>query len=292
MKKTNPTQRLISKHFQYVRNQLLHTSHTFATATHNGIKGTCREALAEHFLSSHLPRMIEYFTGEIIDPKDKRSSQIDLILYGNHCPKLPLLKNLNLAFVDATMAAIEVKSFLDAKQMKSCMIACHRLKRLYRHEFILGLNDTREKFDAIKKEIELIRKLDEKGIRLEFRHETRNTNLKSTPYIVFAYKGTSADSLIKQINEYSKTKKRFSYLEYGPDLILNLEEGFYIYKNNDWLWPQRVPATISPYCIWKASSEERKGDVLAGLHMYLSNLSTAFLLRPPIVELPQYYDLI
>lgn len=281
---------IISEHFKIVRHELALASERFSIAEHKGIKGYGREALARNFLKSHIPNMTDFFTGEIIDRNNDRSSQMDLIVYAAHCPRLPLIDDFHLAFIDAVMASIEVKSDLNAAEFIKCMKASKRLKKLRRDEFILGLNDTHEQFNKLKSENNLIRVLDENGIKIEFRPEERKTNLKTTPYIVFAYKGATKETLMECIEKWQLDDTvNNSYDQHGPDLIINLERGFYIYKNNDWLWPKSHVSTGLPYGVWEADREDRKGEVLAGLYMLLSNLSTAFLLRPPIVNLPDYF---
>tara|TARA_R110001606_G_scaffold63629_2_gene147542 strand:+ start:19145 stop:20011 length:867 start_codon:yes stop_codon:yes gene_type:complete len=282
---------VIAEHFKIIRHELTQASERFSIAEHKDIKGYGREALAREFLKSHIPNMTDFFTGEIIDCKNDRSSQMDLIIYAAHCPRLPLIDDFHLAFIDAVMAAIEVKSDLHSSALMDCMKASERLKNLRRDEFILGLNDTHERFDRLKSENDLVKDLDEKGVRIEFKYEERKTNLKSTPYVVFAYKGATKDTLLSSIEKYnSESEEGYSYDLHGPDLIVNLDRGFYIYKNNDWLWPKDHISSHAPYEVWEADSEDRKGEVLAGLYMLLSNLSTAFLLRPPIVELTDYFS--
>ncbi|NOI60513.1 DUF6602 domain-containing protein [Vibrio coralliilyticus] len=282
---------VISKHFQLVSQKLLASSRMFEVADHNDIKGYGRESLAKDFLSSHLPNMIDFFTGEILDSEDNRSSQIDLILYGSHCPKLPLIDDFHLAFVDAVLAAIEVKSNLDSKQMQSCMKASERLKRLKRYEYIMGRNDTYDQYSQLKAASEIVSHLDRNGIDLKLKPELRQSNLEHTPYIVFAYKGATKETLVKNIENYARETDQvdYSFELHGPELIINLEQGFYIYKNNDWLWPRQSEVQDVPYVIWEAP-KGKEGEALAGLYILLSNLSTAFLLRPPLVGIPDYFS--
>ncbi|MDF3201337.1 hypothetical protein P3C29_21835 [Pseudomonas sp. 1912-s] len=282
--------KLISKHFSQVRGELLQLSEKFSLAEHRDIKGYGREALARNFLKSHLPKVVDFFTGEIIDCDDNRSSQMDLIIYAGHCPRLPLIDDFHLAFIDAVMAAIEVKSVLNASDMSQCMLASQRLKTLRRDEIILGLNDTKVRFEKLRSDYELVDKLDKAGVKLEFKYEERKTNLKKTPYIVFAYKGATKESLCHLIGRYKEEAgPEYSLEEHGPDMIINLERGFYIYKDNDFLWPKQKGENASAYCIWEADSDAHKGEVLGGLYMLLANLSTAFLLHPPIIELTDYF---
>jgi len=278
-----PAKSLISNHFRIVGEELEASSKRLTTASHGGIRGLGREILAKVFLSSHLPNSIDFFTGEIIDHNNKKSSQIDLIIYGGHSPKLPLFNDNILAFNDAVLAAIEVKSFLNLAELKTSLAACERLKSMVRDEHILGRNDSIPRNPMA----DLLRR---HNIKVESDPESRSTNLKSTPYIVFAYSGMKLNTLLRHMESYEKSNSNSEYTldTSGPDMIINLEKGYYIYKNNDFLWP-KSRAGDNVYGSWVTSATDYKGEALAGLYILLSNLATAFLLRPPLVQLPDFF---
>lgn len=277
---------IIANHFESIRNALLAGSKKFDTAKHKDIRGYAREALTKDFLKTHLPSNIDYFTGEIIDTNNDRSSQMDLILYGSHCPKLPIMEDFNLAFIDAVIAAIEVKSVLGGSQLKKCLSASEKLKKLKREEFILGRNTTHNILNQAIQKNAFAKELDYLGIDLNIKQELRACNLQETPYIVFAFDGIEKKTLKKHIDEYIKDPRK-DFMKYGPEMIVNTKKGYYLYKNNDWLWP-RQRTCQEQYRIWEAKVDNL-GDSLAGMYMLLANLSTAFLLRPPLVNINEYY---
>lgn len=280
---------IISAHFRAVGHELEVASQRLSHAKHSDIKGGGREALASKFLSSHLPKTIDFFTGEIIDPKHDRSSQIDIIIYGGNAPRLPLVDSYHLAFIDAVMAAIEVKSRLTRAAVYDCVKASYRLKSLERAEEIIGRNDVAEGNRVTTELKHAVNHLTNLGLKLEYRDNLRSSNLKTTPYIVFAYKGIKSQSVISSMIKYAIAEgSEHTLASHGPDMIINLEEGYYIFKDNDFLWPRGKLGNVAGYGTWEMGPNGHKGDALIGLYMLLSNLSTAFLLNPPLVNLPDY----
>jgi hypothetical protein len=280
---------IISEHFRTVGNELEIASQRLNHAKHSDIKGGGREALASKFLSSHLPKTVDFFTGEIIDPKHNRSPQIDLIIYGGNAPRLPLVDAYHLAFIDAVMAAVEVKSTLDSAAVGTCVNASYRLKSLVRAEELIGRNDVGEGNRVTSQLKDAVKHFTSLGLKVEYRDDLRSSNLKTTPYIVFAYTGMKAQSVISSMIEHAKTERsEHTLASHGPDMIINLEKGYYIFKDNDFLWPRGRLGNVAGYGVWEMGPDQHKGDALIGLYMLLSNLSTAFQLRPPLVNLPDY----
>ena len=113
--------RVLSEHFGKVKANLLALAEHFDIAEHGDVKGYGREALVDEFLRAHLPDQVEYLTGEILDEDDARSGQVDIILQSKTRPKIPLWGNIHLAFCDAVIAAIEVKSTLTTQHLESSL---------------------------------------------------------------------------------------------------------------------------------------------------------------------------
>jgi hypothetical protein len=126
------THRVLSEHFGSIKRRLVEHSRHFDIADHGDIKGHGRKALVQEFLESHLPAQVEYLTGEILDPNDRRSGQVDVILQSRAHPKVPLLGNLHLAFSDAVVAAIEVKSNLTTQHIETTFDQFAKIKALGR----------------------------------------------------------------------------------------------------------------------------------------------------------------
>lgn len=104
--------RLIIKHLESTREILIAHSLHFNNAKHSDILGFCRETIINEFLAKNCPSIIEYITGEIIDSKDNRSGQVDIVMQTNYSPKIPLYENHSLSFADTVIGAIEIKSNL------------------------------------------------------------------------------------------------------------------------------------------------------------------------------------
>lgn len=78
-------------------------------------KGDSREIFVQDFLLVHLPQNISYTRGEIVDSKEQRSNQQDIIIYKNNAPKICFGKT-NIVFAESVVATIEVKSDLNKKE--------------------------------------------------------------------------------------------------------------------------------------------------------------------------------
>ena len=131
--------RVLSEHFGKVKLKLLSLAEHFDIANHGDIKGYGREALVSEFLQTHLPDQVEYLTGEILDQTDIRSGQVDIILQSKQKPKIPLLGNIHLAFSDAVIVAIEVKSTLNSQHLEAALSNFRKIKEL-RRNVILTMN--------------------------------------------------------------------------------------------------------------------------------------------------------
>ncbi|HEX8902819.1 DUF6602 domain-containing protein [Vitreimonas sp.] len=98
---------------------------------HSGIKGDERAEALSHFLSSRLPPAFGVTTGEIIDRRDQRSGQLDLIVYDKTCTQ-PILAGAKhtLYPCEAVYAVIEVKSILTKEECRRCLSAAKKVRAL------------------------------------------------------------------------------------------------------------------------------------------------------------------
>lgn len=246
----NHSHRILSKHFSYVKQKLLSFANHFDIAQHGDLKGYGREALAAEFLTSHLPDQIDLLTGEIIDTHDNRSGQIDLILQSKYSPKIPLWGNIHLAYADSVIAAIEVKSSLTTQHLNMILDASRKVKALNR--------------SVVLKNGSLALKLDK------------------IPYIVFAYSGVSRDTILKHINNYA-VRYKVSLNDFTPDMIVVLDQDFYICRNDGWQFPI-VPGGY--FRDWQGVGDEN----LVGLYNYLNNLIKAHISELRVLEINKYFD--
>src|SRR5688572_30221250 len=104
--------RHLYRYLREVRRQLEQFADITDLAAHGDVKGAPREGFVKAFLKNHLPSSIDYGTGEIVDADDNRSGQIDIILQSAISPRMTLLESVMLAFADAVLGIIEVKSTL------------------------------------------------------------------------------------------------------------------------------------------------------------------------------------
>jgi hypothetical protein len=100
--------------------------------THRGVKGAAREGSIASFLQQHLPERFVVTTGQAIDSHDRRSTQLDLIVYDRNL-SAPLLRGPetgDLVPAEALLAVVEAKSKLTKKDAKACCSAVASLAAL------------------------------------------------------------------------------------------------------------------------------------------------------------------
>jgi hypothetical protein len=98
---------------------------------HKGIRGDERAAGLSSFLRDHLPERFSVMKGEVIDYRDERTGQLDLIIYDSHTSS-PVAKGEEnvLIPVEALYAVIEVKTTLTDAELAKCYKAAGRLRTL------------------------------------------------------------------------------------------------------------------------------------------------------------------
>lgn len=246
------TYRVLSSHFGKVKGKLLEYSSHFDIANHGDIKGYGREALVQEFLATHLPDQVEYLTGEILDPDDGRSGQVDVILQSKRHPKVPLLGNLHLAFIDSVIAAVEVKSNLTTQHLTAALDQFKRIKSLKRSVVL--------------------------------RNGSLAAELTSTPCVIFAFKGPKRDTLIQSINKYAATNQ-VPLNSFAPDMVVVLDEDYYVCRNDGWQFPV-VPTPGAFFRDWSGLPHEN----LVGLYTYLNNVIQAFISGDSKIDIGKYFD--
>lgn len=95
------------------------------------IRGDEREEAVRKFLRSRLPKDFEVVKGEVIDYRNTRSTQLDVIIYDSarNCPILAE-NGHTLLPSEAILAIIEVKSILNQKELKNCFAAAAQIRKL------------------------------------------------------------------------------------------------------------------------------------------------------------------
>jgi hypothetical protein len=94
--------------------------------------GAAREGSIASFLETHLPERFAVTTGEAVDSQDRRSTQLDVIVYDRNlsAPLLRATDKGDLVPAEALLAVIEAKSKLTKAQAENCCSAVASLARL------------------------------------------------------------------------------------------------------------------------------------------------------------------
>jgi len=103
-----------------------------SSITHDATKGALRESYLREFLSSIMPPDLSVGSGFICDCYGGISPQIDFVLAEkNRIPSIALMKDVSLVPVETALAAIELKSTIETKnlkQLKTQYFECIKLK--------------------------------------------------------------------------------------------------------------------------------------------------------------------
>lgn len=112
---------MLQSHLNTIEESLIAQSKISRISGHPVLQGNPRELLIRDFFSSHLPSNLEIGQGAIIDvhsAPNQMKRQNDVIIYRKDFPKINLSKNDNVYFVEAVMATIEVRSYLNKNSFK------------------------------------------------------------------------------------------------------------------------------------------------------------------------------
>lgn len=86
---------------------------------HGSSMGSVREAILRDFLAAHLPDMATAMSGVVFDSNDVRSRQQDIVFALKSFPRLPFASDVDLIYVEAVIACIEIKTTISAKSWGS-----------------------------------------------------------------------------------------------------------------------------------------------------------------------------
>jgi hypothetical protein len=243
--------RVLGSHFAAVKRRLEEYSKHFDIAKHGDVKGYGREALVQEFLKTHLPSQVEYLSGEILDPSDNRSGQVDVILQSRRYPHIPLVGNLHLAFSDAVVAIIEVKSDLTSQHLENALGQFAKVKALMR------------------------------SVTLSYPFAAP---LTSIPCLIFAFKGPTKNTLIDSISAYA-LKNELPLPRFAPDMTVVLDREYYVCRNDGWQFPV-VPVPGAFFRDWAGLPHE----TLVGMYNYLNNVIQAHDNERCRLPLNDYFD--
>lgn len=92
-----------------------------ATLDHGGDKGTLLEKTVREFLREYLPRRLEVGTGEIVDTKEHRSNQADIVIVNEDHPLTFTKDSPGLFFIEGVCAVGEVKTILTSDGLEKTL---------------------------------------------------------------------------------------------------------------------------------------------------------------------------
>lgn len=110
-----------------------------AAFKHRGVMGDARALALHRFFADHLPANFGIATGEAIDHGDRRSGQLDLVIYDRATASPIEASGRDLLLpCEAIYAVIEVKSVLNQSEIKKAAFAAKQLRALrpFKKEFI------------------------------------------------------------------------------------------------------------------------------------------------------------
>jgi hypothetical protein len=113
------------------RRQLLLDFDAAKGFAHSGIRGEERAEALGAFLRSRLPPAFGVSTGEVIDRRDQRSGQLDLVIYDQTVTRAVYAGQRNELYpCEAVYAAVEVKSLFTRGEAAICLRAAQKLRNL------------------------------------------------------------------------------------------------------------------------------------------------------------------
>ena len=188
-------------------------------------------------------KLNSYHTGEVFDQFDNRSGQIDIVLHPITSPKLNLYNSINIFPAETVLAAIEIKSNLttgdESGALNEALASCKKIK---------GLE---------------IPNRPSKGAVVD---------PQRVPFIVFAFKGPTLETVKKHLNIEPLIRDL-------PDLIVVLDRGYYLVKNNSWKF--HCDQNEDAYMV-----KEDSDTVLLGIYEYILNIIEFWAANPSIHTMP------
>lgn len=251
-KKSN--KRPLVQHLENIQGNLSSLSRTAGFYDHPSNLGSAREAIVSSFLRSNLPKSVDFWNGEILDSDDKRSGQLDIVVYSSNAPKLNLFSDHSVLLCDFAIAVIEVKSKLTTaswdqpSHLRSSLEACRMVKSLKRNSSFGGITGDGE------------------------------VKFHSTPYIVFAFDGPEHEFLLERLRDFQAVNG--IQINQLPDMIVNLSKSYYLVQNNGWLF--RKADNVD----WSRNLETE--GTLLGPFAYIVKLIEAYNSNPPFMPFSAY----
>jgi len=113
------------------RDNIINTAREAGAFKHRGIRGEGREEGLAEFFHEHLPDSFGVATGEAIDFRDRRTGQLDLMIYDKHaCAPIAMVGRNTLIPCEALYVVIEVKTTLSKEELRTSYIAAAKVRGL------------------------------------------------------------------------------------------------------------------------------------------------------------------
>ena len=123
--------KILEAHFAASRARLVAEGAIANAYNHKGNIGSIREAFVRELLENCTSKFCSVGAGEIIHRDmtvDEPRNQMDVVLYNNRYPKIPGAGGVDMFFVEAVSATVEVKSCLTKKDIRQAAQASKRIK--------------------------------------------------------------------------------------------------------------------------------------------------------------------
>lgn len=133
MSEERAVQGLILEHFTNVRNAMIVDFVRSKELDHGPLMGQLRETFVDKFLRSHLPAHLVIGSGFVIDWRQGRSRQQDIVLYRSDLPKLNI-DQYDYFFIEGVVGTIEVKSNLTERELFTALDNARSVRQLTRLE--------------------------------------------------------------------------------------------------------------------------------------------------------------
>jgi hypothetical protein len=231
-----------------------------SVANHSGSKGTVREAqLLSNYLRKYLPRnVIAEHSGEVVAGNGEVSGQCDIVIVDPSTPPFWDDEDYRIVPAECLYGVIEVKSSLDATELRKAWKQIARVKALPKTAY----------FPAQPP-------------------RTRRIYGRDWPYVptsglVFAYDGISLDSLC---DEFEQLADQYPH-EHCPDSVWVLNKGFINWTNPENGKVDCGPEPDAGYMAVEATPQQILMPLTAHLHQHFG---TAWM--PPFNILDYMRDL-
>jgi hypothetical protein len=111
-------------------NRAVNDANSISSLLHSGLKGQLRELFVRELLIPTMPREYVIGSGNILSAYDDISPQIDVIVCDRRVlPPILFQSDLGMFPIESVLVTIEIKSRLDAAELKRCHASAERVAK-------------------------------------------------------------------------------------------------------------------------------------------------------------------